>query len=77
MNDAGKQIAILSLGQILAVSQESVTDPKTAETINRHVRQVAAIIQGKVHNKPDEETERLLAQVAAILSPSPEATNVL
>lgn len=75
MTEAGKEIAILSLGQILAVSQESITDPKAAETVNRHVRQVAAIIQGKVHNKPDEETERLMAQVARILSPSPEVSN--
>jgi len=70
MTDAGREIAILSLGQILAAVDDAGIDAKAAETIERHVRQVAAIVQGKPHNKPDSETETLLSQVRGILKES-------
>jgi thiamine monophosphate synthase len=68
MNEVGREIAILSLGQVLAVADEHVEDPRALETIERHVRQVAAIIQGKPHNKPDEETAALIQRVRALIA---------
>lgn len=70
MTEAGREIAILSLGQILAAVEDAGVETKAAETIERHVRQVAAIVQGKPHNKPDAETETLLSQVRGILQES-------
>lgn len=65
--DVGREIAILSLGQILAISEENIENQKAREMLERHIRQVAAIVQGKPHNKPDAETEDLLVQVRALL----------
>lgn len=79
MTDVGTEICILSLGQILAIGDESIADERARETLERHVRQVAAIIQGKPHNKPDEDTATLLSHVRGLLAtqpspiPSPEA----
>jgi len=70
MNEVGKEIAILSLGAILAVADESIEDSKAREQIERHVKQVAAIIQGKPHNKPDAETAVLIEKLRAILGSS-------
>lgn len=67
MNEVGKEIAILSLGAILAVADEAIEDGKAREQIERHVRQVAAIIQGKPHNKPDEETTALIEKLRALI----------
>lgn len=67
MNDVGKEIAILSLGAILAVADENIEDGKARETLERHVKQVAAIIQGKPHNKPDEETAALIVKLRALM----------
>lgn len=66
MNEVGKEIAILSLGQVLALADEYIEDPRALETLERHVRQVAAIIQGKPHNKPDEGTAALIQQLRAL-----------
>jgi hypothetical protein len=71
MNEVGKEIAILSLGAILAVADEAIEDERTRDTIERHVRQVAAIIQGKPHNKPDEETAALIEKLRAVLETAP------
>jgi hypothetical protein len=71
MNEVGKEIAILSLGAILAVADEAIEDGKARDTIERHVRQVAAIIQGKPHNKPDEETAALVEKLRALLADRP------
>lgn len=68
MTDAGREIAILSLGQILAIATEHIEDQKAAETLDRHVRQVAAIVMDKPHNKPDSETETLLSQIREIIT---------
>lgn len=67
MNEVGVEIAILSLGQILAIADEAIEDIATLETLERQVRQVAAILQGKPHNKPDDETLRLIEGVRKIL----------
>jgi hypothetical protein len=67
MNEAGREIAILSLGQILAIAQEEIMDNQKFATLERHVRQVAAILQGKPNNKPDRSTETLLSQVGELL----------
>lgn len=67
MNEASREIAILSLGQILAIADESISSDRLRETLERHVRQVAAIVQDKPLNKPDESTETLLSQVRQIL----------
>lgn len=67
IGDVGIEIAILSLGQILAIADESIEDPATLETLERQVRQVAAILQGKPHNKPDDETLRLIEGMRNIL----------
>ena len=69
-NDPGKRIAILSLGQILATLDEETLSPKARETVERHIRQVAAIVQERPFNKPDELTETLLSQVGLILKQS-------
>jgi len=71
MNEVGREIAILSLGQVLAVADECIEDPKALETIERHVRQVAAIVQGKPHNKPDAETEALILRLRSLLRSEP------
>lgn len=68
MNDVGIEIAILSLGQILVVAQEQISDPKSLETVERHVRQVAAVLQGRHNNKPDESTVALLGKVRTLLT---------
>jgi hypothetical protein len=67
MNEVGKEIAILSLGAILAVADEAIEDDKARDTVERHVKQIAAIIQGKQHNKPDEETAALIEKLRALL----------
>lgn len=67
MNEVGKEIAILSLGAILAVADEAIEDDKAREQLERHVRQIAAILQGKPHNKPDEETTALIENLRALL----------
>jgi hypothetical protein len=67
MNETGKRIAILSLGQILATLDEETLSPRGRETVTRHIRQVAAIVQERPFNKPDESTETVLSQVGAIL----------
>lgn len=71
MNEVGKEIAILSLGANLAVADENIEDDKARDTLERHVRQVAAIIQGKPHNKPDEETLELVRKLRALLNDTP------
>jgi hypothetical protein len=71
MNEVGREIAILSLGAILAVADEAIEDDRARETLERHVRQVAAIIQGKPYNKPDEETAALIEKLRDLLGTAP------
>lgn len=69
MEDLGREICILSLGQILAVSDESIGDAKARETLERHVRQIAAIIQEQPFNKPDELTDGIIKKARELIRP--------
>jgi hypothetical protein len=67
MNEAGREIAILSLGQILALAEDHI-EGKDLEILERHVKQIAAILQGKEWNRPDETTAHLLFNVRQLLT---------
>jgi len=67
MTEAAREIAILSLGQILATIEDEVENQRARETLDRHVRQVAAIVLDKPLNKPDHFTDELLSQVRNLI----------
>lgn len=67
MTEAGREIGILSLGQILVIAQDEIENTQALATVERHVRQVAAILQGKTNLKADATTETVLSQVGELL----------
>lgn len=67
MTEAGREIGILSLGQILVIAQDEIENTQALATVERHIRQVAAILQGKTNLKADATTETVLSQVGELL----------
>lgn len=67
MTEAGREIGILSLGQILVIAQDEIGNTQALATVERHIRQVAAILQGKSNLKADATTETVLSQVGELL----------
>lgn len=76
MTESAREIAILSLGQILAIGDEEIQSDRVREMLERHVRQVAAIVQDKPLNRPDDSTGWLLSQVRELLKLSQERVDV-
>jgi hypothetical protein len=68
MNQASKSISILSLGQIMAIAREHITDGSAFNILEEHVHQVAAIILEKPLNKVDEQSKIAVAEVESMLS---------
>jgi hypothetical protein len=75
MKEASRSIAIFSLGQVIAVAREKIREPEAFETIERHVKQVVAVLMDKPYDRIDGQCDSIVSQVEALLYPDRQSLN--